>query len=112
MRAVLYFRELVAVFLPWRPGLHPKSSHVGFVVDTTALGQVFSAYFGSVDGAIGQTMADESTGLSLSRLQDTKKMSNDDETVFVTKYILIPIMNGVNPYSLFNRIIQMLLFIE
>jgi hypothetical protein len=82
------------------------------VVDKSALGQVLSANFGSGDGAIGQTMADESIGLSLARLRDTKKMSNDDETVFVTKYILILIMDGVNPYSLFNRIIQILLLIE
>jgi hypothetical protein len=31
---------------PW-PGFKPGSSHVGFVVNKVALGQVFSMYFGS-----------------------------------------------------------------
>ena len=31
---------------PWRPGYDPGSVHVGFVVDTVALGQVFPEYFG------------------------------------------------------------------
>jgi hypothetical protein len=29
------------------PRFEPESGHVGFVVDTVALGQVFSEYFGS-----------------------------------------------------------------
>jgi hypothetical protein len=36
---------LVAGFQPRLPGFKPGSSHVGFVVDKVALGQVFSEYF-------------------------------------------------------------------
>jgi hypothetical protein len=39
-------KRLVADFPPLRPGLKLGSSHVGFVVDKVALGQVFSEYFG------------------------------------------------------------------
>jgi hypothetical protein len=38
-------RRLVAGFPSWRPGFYLRSSHVGFVVDKVALGQVFSEYF-------------------------------------------------------------------
>jgi hypothetical protein len=38
-------RQLVAGFPPRRPGFNPRSSHMGFVVDKVALGQVFSKYF-------------------------------------------------------------------
>jgi hypothetical protein len=38
--------RLVAGFHPRRPGLEPRSGHVGFVVDKVALGQVLSEYFG------------------------------------------------------------------
>jgi hypothetical protein len=39
-------KRLVAGFQPRRPGFKTGSSHVGFVVDKVALGQVFSKYFG------------------------------------------------------------------
>jgi hypothetical protein len=39
-------RRLVAGFPPRRPCFEPESSHVEFVVDEVALGQVFSEYFG------------------------------------------------------------------
>jgi hypothetical protein len=39
-------RLLVAGFPPRRPGFEPGSGQVGFVVDTVALGQDFSEYFG------------------------------------------------------------------
>jgi hypothetical protein len=45
-RAAPHFKRLVAGFPPRRPGFKPGSSHVGFVVDNVALGQVFSEYFG------------------------------------------------------------------
>jgi hypothetical protein len=44
--SVPLLRRLVAVFPRWRPGLQPRSEHVGFVVDKSALGQVFSEYVG------------------------------------------------------------------
>jgi hypothetical protein len=73
-------------FPPRRPEFEPRSSHVGFVVDKVALGQVFSEYFGfpcqfafrhrlllthhlsSVACTIGQTAADVPSGP-----QETKK---------------------------------------
>jgi hypothetical protein len=69
---------------PW-PGFDPRSGHVGFVVDKVARGQVFSDYFGfscqfsfqqlhihlpSAAGAIGQTVADIPSGLSLTPTQE------------------------------------------
>jgi hypothetical protein len=68
----------------------PRSGHVGFVVDSVALGQVFSEYFGfpcqfsfhqlllihdlsSGAGTIGQLVADVPSGLSFTRPQETKK---------------------------------------
>jgi hypothetical protein len=45
-RAAPQLKRLVAGFPPRRPGFKPGSSHVGFVVDKVALGQVFSEYFG------------------------------------------------------------------
>jgi hypothetical protein len=39
--AVPWFRRLVAVLSPRRPGFDPGSFHVGFVVDKVALGHVF-----------------------------------------------------------------------
>jgi hypothetical protein len=43
-----YFQHmrLIAGFPPRRPGFKTGSSHVGFVVDKVALGQVLSEYFG------------------------------------------------------------------
>jgi hypothetical protein len=41
----MLLKRLVAGFPPQRPGFKPGSSHVGFVVDKVALGQVFSEYF-------------------------------------------------------------------
>jgi hypothetical protein len=46
LMAVQYFKQLVAGFPPRRPGFEPGSSHVIFVADKVALGQVFSEYFG------------------------------------------------------------------
>jgi hypothetical protein len=40
------FQAVSRSFPPRRPGFEPRSSHVGFVVDKVALGQVFSEYFG------------------------------------------------------------------
>jgi hypothetical protein len=40
-KAVPWLRRLVAGLPQWRPGFHPGSVHVGFVVDKVALGQVF-----------------------------------------------------------------------
>jgi hypothetical protein len=37
---------MILGFPPRRPGLEPRSGHVGFVVDKVALGQIFSEYFG------------------------------------------------------------------
>jgi hypothetical protein len=42
----LPLRRLVAGFPPRRPWFEARLSHVGFVVDEVALGQVFSEYFG------------------------------------------------------------------
>jgi hypothetical protein len=44
--AVSWLRRLVAGFPHWRPGLDPRSDHVGFVVSYVVLGQVFAEYFG------------------------------------------------------------------
>jgi hypothetical protein len=44
--ALPYLRRLVAGFPPRRSRLDPRSSHVGFVVDKVALGQVFCEHFG------------------------------------------------------------------
>jgi hypothetical protein len=82
--------QLVADFPPWRPGLDPRSSHVGFVVEKVTLGQVFSEYFGfgcqfsfhrllhthhlsSGVGTIGQLVAYVPSGLSLTPPPETKK---------------------------------------
>jgi hypothetical protein len=40
-QAVPWLRRLVVGLPPRRPGFHPGSVHVGFVVDKVALGQVF-----------------------------------------------------------------------
>jgi hypothetical protein len=40
--AVPWLRRLAAGLPPRRPGFHPGSVHVGFVVNKVALGQVFS----------------------------------------------------------------------
>jgi hypothetical protein len=77
-------------FPPLRPGFEPRSGHVGFVVDKVALEQVFSEYFGfpcqisfhrllhadisSGAGTIDQIVADVPSGLSLTALQETKKL--------------------------------------
>jgi hypothetical protein len=37
-----FLRQLVTGFPPQWPGFEPRSSHVGFVVDKVALGEVFS----------------------------------------------------------------------
>jgi hypothetical protein len=84
--AASQLRRLVAGFPPWRFGFEPESGHVGFVVDKVALRQVFSEHFGftyqfsshrllhnhhhlsSGAGAIGQTVAAEPSGLSLTPL--------------------------------------------
>jgi hypothetical protein len=76
-----------AGFPPRQPGINPRSSHVGFVVDKVALGQVFSEYFGfpfqflfhqilrtrlpSGAGTVGQLVADVPSGLSLTPPQET-----------------------------------------
>jgi hypothetical protein len=71
----------------------PRSSHVGFVVDKVALGQVFSEYFSSPcqfsyhrllhthhlssgTGTIGQLVADVPSGLSLTH---PKKLTTETE---------------------------------
>jgi hypothetical protein len=75
-------RRLVAGFPPRRPWFDPRSSHVGFVVDKVALGQVFYEYYGfpcqlsfhrllhthhlsSGAGTVGKIVADVPSGLSL-----------------------------------------------
>jgi hypothetical protein len=76
-------RLLVAGFPPRWTGLHPRSGHVGFMVDKVALVQVFSEYFGfpcqfsfhrllhthhhlsSGACTIGQIVADVPSGLDL-----------------------------------------------
>jgi hypothetical protein len=86
-------RDISHFFPPRRPGLEPRSGHVGFVVDEVALGQVFSEYFGlpyvfgfhrllhnhhhllSAVGTVGQLVADVESGLSLTPPQETKKGS-------------------------------------
>jgi hypothetical protein len=45
---VPYPRQLVAEFLPRRPGFAPRAVHVGFVVYKVALGQVFPESFGFI----------------------------------------------------------------
>jgi hypothetical protein len=42
MKAVPWFRRLVAGLSPRRSGFAPRSIHVGFVVDKVTLGRVFS----------------------------------------------------------------------
>jgi hypothetical protein len=83
-------RRFVAGFPLWRHGFEPRSSHVGFVVEKMALGQVFSEYFGfpcqfsfhrllhthhlsSGAGIIGQLVADAPSGLSVTPPRETKK---------------------------------------
>jgi hypothetical protein len=44
--AMPWLKRLVTGFPPWWPRFKTWSSHVGFVVDKVALGQVFSKYFG------------------------------------------------------------------
>jgi hypothetical protein len=68
--------------LPRRPGLDPRSGHVGFVVDKATLERVFSEYFGfpcqfsfhqilhthylsAGAGTLCQIVADVPSGLSL-----------------------------------------------
>jgi hypothetical protein len=84
-------RLLVACFPPRRPGVEPRSRHMGFVVHKVAMGQVFSEYFGfpcqfpfhlllhthhlsSGAGTIGHLMADVPSGLSLTLLQERKEI--------------------------------------
>jgi hypothetical protein len=73
-------------FPPQLPVFEPRSSHMGFVVDKTALGEIFSEYFGfryqfsfhrllhihhyllSGAGTIGQLVADVPNGLSVTPL--------------------------------------------
>jgi hypothetical protein len=71
-----------------RPGFDPRSSHVGFVVEKVALGQVSSEYFGfpypfsfhqmlhthlsSGAVTIGKLMADVPSGLSLTPSHETR----------------------------------------
>jgi hypothetical protein len=65
----------------WRPRFEPRSGQVGFLVDKTSPGQVFSEYFGlayhsshlhhhpsSGAGTIGQRVADVPSELSLTPL--------------------------------------------
>jgi hypothetical protein len=47
-------KRLVTGFPPRRPSFDPGSCQVGFEVDKVALGQVFSEYFGTRAGTIGQ----------------------------------------------------------
>jgi hypothetical protein len=71
-------------------GFETRSGHVGLVVDKVALGQLFPQYFGfpcqfsfhrllhihhlsSGICTLGQLVADVSSGLSLTPLQETKK---------------------------------------
>jgi hypothetical protein len=81
--------RLVAGYPPRRPGFDSRSSHVRFVVDKMALGQVSSEYFGfpcqfsfhqmlhsylsSGAGTIGKLVADVPSGLSLTPPHETKK---------------------------------------
>jgi hypothetical protein len=82
-------RRLVAGFPPRRPRFESRSGYVGFVVGKEALGQVFSEHFGfpcqfsfhqllhthhlsSEAGTMGQLVAEELSGLSLTRPQETK----------------------------------------
>jgi hypothetical protein len=46
LKAAPQLKRLVAGFASRRSGFKTGSSHVGFVVDKVALGQVFSEYFG------------------------------------------------------------------
>jgi hypothetical protein len=87
---VPWLKRLVAGFPSRRPGLEPRSGHVGFVVDKVPLGQVFSEYFGFLcqfsfhrllhthlpcgAGTIGPLVADVQNGLSLTPPQETKKL--------------------------------------
>jgi hypothetical protein len=67
--------QITHFYPPRRPGFVPRSGHVGFVVDSVTLGQVFSEYFcfpcqfsfhrllhihhlSSGAGAVGQLVAD------------------------------------------------------
>jgi hypothetical protein len=83
-------RWLVAGFPPRLPRFDPRLSHVGFVVDKVALGQVFSENVGfpcqfsfhqmfhthlsTGAGAIGQLVANVPSGLSLTPPHKTKKI--------------------------------------
>jgi hypothetical protein len=93
-------RQLVAGFPTQQLGFKPRLSHVGFVVDKVALGQVFSKYFGfpcqfsfhqllhihhlsSRAGTIGQSVANVPSGLSLIPSQKIKK---NVQTEVIDKY--------------------------
>jgi hypothetical protein len=87
-------RRLVAGFPPRRPGFDPSSGHVGFLVETVALGQVFSEHLGfpcqfsfhrvlhthylsSGAGTLGQILADVQSGLSLTPTPRNKRTKLD-----------------------------------
>jgi hypothetical protein len=88
-KTMLELRKVVFNFSPRRPGIEPRSGHVGFVVDKVALGQIFSGYFGfpcqpfhqlvhthhhtsSGAGTTGQLVADVRNELSHTLPQETK----------------------------------------
>jgi hypothetical protein len=100
-RAVLQLWRSDAGFPQWWPGFHPRSGHVGFVVDKVALGQDLSKYFGfpcqfsfhrllhthhhlsSGAGTIGQLVADLPSGLSLTPPQETEKKKKKTTSLIV-----------------------------
>jgi hypothetical protein len=89
---VPWHRRLVAGFPPRQSGFDPRSSHVGFVVDKVALGQVFSECFcfpcqlsfhrllqtnhlSYGAGTIGQLVTDVRRWLSLTPPDETKNLA-------------------------------------
>jgi hypothetical protein len=88
--------QAVSRRLPTAPArVEARSVHMGFVVDTVALGQVLSEYFSfhcqflfhrllhnhhlsSGASTIGQLVADIKSGLSFNPLQETKKKKTDN----------------------------------
>jgi hypothetical protein len=103
MKAVPWFRRLVAGFPPLRPAFDPRSGHVRLLVDKMTLGQVFSEYLGfhcqlsfhrllhnhhylsSGAGTIGQIVTEVPSGLSLTLPKQIKetKLFNEESALWI-----------------------------
>jgi hypothetical protein len=107
-------RRLVAGFPSRQHGFDPRWSHVGFVVDKVALGQVASKYFGfpcqfsfyqilhthlsSGAGTVGQSVANVPSGLSFTPPNETR-------TIYSPTYLPTYLTNILtNWFNLWNSL--------